>query len=203
MTSHNEPRSNVSATAKAYDDDAARRYVDDRRRGPRRFFARRLEMRRVFGAAPPARTILDVPSGGGRFPQVPGLVTCDVSQGMALQCRDRGFCALRGDAFALPFSDTAFELLLSLRFLHHFESVDRVRALTEFHRVASTAVVTYFGDTGFKAWRRGKSKKERTRRGVSRQAFANECIAAGWHVQRDFAVLPGFSEQRVAVLKRA
>jgi len=93
--------------------------------------------------------------------------------------------------------------LLSLRFVHHFESADRVRALAEFRRVAPAAVVTYFGDTGFKAWRRSKSKKARTRRSVSKQAFASDCVAAGWTVERDFAVLPGFSEQRVVVLLRA
>ncbi|MEE8105464.1 MAG: class I SAM-dependent methyltransferase [Planctomycetota bacterium] len=198
-----ETRSNVRATAKAYDDDDARRYVETRRRGPRRRFARSFEVRRLLGAAPDAGTVLDVPAGGGRFDGLRGLVTCDVSHGMATQCSERGFRALRGDAFALPFGDDAFELLLSLRFLHHFESTDRVRALAEFRRVATAAVVTYFGDTGFKAWRRARSTKERTRRGVSKQAFASDCVAAGWTVERDFAVLPGFSEQRIVVLLRA
>ena len=190
--------SDTVGSASAYEGNAASRYVDWRKRNLSRRVSRWFERRAVLKAAAEPMRTLDIPSGETRFP---GVISCDRSLGMARLARDAGSPAVRGDAFALPFSEGAFERVLCVRFLHHFAAPERRRALGELRRVGARAVVTYFGDRGFKSWRRRRKRDKQSRRGVSAPDFAEDCAAAGWSVVTDRAVWPLLSEQRVVVLE--
>lgn len=183
----------------AYDADAAARgYVAWRGRNWRRRLSKAFETRKILKLAQPRGRVLDLACGGGRYE---AFVACDRARGMVRIAHDAGRRAVQGDAFALPFRDGAFDVALCIRFLHHFDEADRRRALKELRRVARAAVVTYFGDRGFKA-RRRKKKAKRTRRTVPVEQFADDCAAAGWTVAKDIASVPGWSEQRIARLER-
>jgi ubiquinone/menaquinone biosynthesis C-methylase UbiE len=119
---------------------------------------------------------------------------------MGRLAKERGARAVRADAFALPFVSGSFDTALCVRLVHHFEADERRRALRELARVASRAVVTYFGSSGRKARRRAAKAKRRTRRAVSPSEFQSDCEAAGWRVAMDRAVIPLWSEQRFAIL---
>ena len=206
-------------TREAYaSSERAAKYVRERRR-PWRRLAKAWEVGRIRRLAGPPTTrgrVLDVACGGGRFDCH---VACDRSAGMAAIAKAAGRRTVRGDAFALPFRDDAFDTTLCVRLLHRFDEQQRRAALVELARVGRRAVVSYFATTGVKGRRRAArdaraaersttarpaaQSRSRTRRGIPPATFAGDCAAAGWTVLRDVASIPGWSEQRIALLERA
>jgi SAM-dependent methyltransferase len=186
-------------TSDPYGGDKAARYVAAKERNPARRLSRWLEARAVLRTAGGGGLVLDMPSGVGRFPHA---IACDRSATMAELAHAAGRRTVRGDAFALPFADGAFDHALCVRLLHHFDASERRRMLHELARVAPVAVITYFGTKGHKAKRRAARKKSRTRRAVSSKELAADCAAARWRVVSDRAVIPFWSEQRVVRLER-
>jgi len=186
-------------SADPYGENKAARYVAGKERNPARRLSRWLEARAVRRAAGGGTLVLDMPSGAGRFP---GAIACDRSAAMAALAHAAGRRTVRGDAFALPFADNAFDRALCVRLLHHFDAPERRRMLHELARVAPVAVITYFGTEGRRAKRRAARAKSRTRRALSRQELAADCAAAPWRVVSDRAVIPFWSEQRVVRLER-
>lgn len=98
-------------------------------------------------------TILDAPTGTGRF--VPLLRSLghtvtgmDISFDMlSMQPPQSGHNRgplVRGDCEALPFSDGAFDYIVSLRFLGHVPPDLRANILLEFKRVARRGIVVGF-----------------------------------------------------------
>jgi len=178
----------------------AEAYERHRQRHPLRRWSKRLETWRVARAAAGGRRVLDVPCGAGRRD---ALVSCDRSAGMLALAREAGRRGVRADVSALPFRDGAFDVALCVRLLHHLDAPARRGVLRELRRVARRAVVTYFGTRGVKALRRRARTRPRTRRGVPGEEFAADCAAAGWRVESDEAMIPLWSEQRLARLVSA
>lgn len=89
------------------------------------------------------RSALDAPSGTGRLtPTLTSLgwraVSLDHSRSMLLEL---GSQATQASAFALPFADRAFDLVVCCRLIHHLSSpVDRAALIRELARVSSRAV---------------------------------------------------------------
>jgi ubiquinone/menaquinone biosynthesis C-methylase UbiE len=112
---------------------------------------------RASSAMGRARTLLDVPSGPGRlYPFIAEhaewTVECDYSAEMLKLLRSvasdmgRRPPLVSADAFELPFRDCAFEVVTSIRLLHHIPGADdRERCLRELLRVCqSSCLVTFF-----------------------------------------------------------
>lgn len=109
----------------------------------------------VAGAAPGARSVLDVGAGTGALlarlaAARPGLAAAavDLAPGMAAAARARvpGLAVAAGDAEALPFRDRAFELVVSTSTLQWLPRLEP--ALREARRVLApggTLVVALFG----------------------------------------------------------
>ncbi len=102
------------------------------------------ELAASLSALPPAKT-LDVACGTGYATRwLPGEITgLDQSASMLAIAAERLPHArfVRGDAFALPFEDDAFERVTTMSFYGHLEGGDRERFLAEARRVAPELVV--------------------------------------------------------------
>ncbi len=167
------------AFSEKYDDIQAERYF--RKHGET--LARRLShwretvmLRKALRAAGDPATVLDLPSGTGRFwpllAERPArrIIAADysfdmVSLGLA---RHPAWVIervqpLRCSAFAIPLRDNAVECVFCIRFLHHVgRSADRLAALRELARVARYAVcLTLWVDGNYKARRRRRLEARR------------------------------------------
>ncbi len=154
----------------------------------------------------PFTTVLDCPSGTGRF--LPTLrefnasvVAMDSSGEMLAEGRrfyDRfpqSPGAVVGSALDVPMPDDAVDVVLCSRLLHHFpDRESRVRILNEFARVARYGVVASFFDaTSYRGWRRTKKNRRRTKKhgryAVTRSEFTAEADEAGLELLGMNAVL--------------
>ena len=101
----------------------------------------------------PNSTILDAPTGTGRF--VPLLrklghrvagtdISLDMLRVQPLRDRQTRGNLVRADCETLPFCDGAFDYVISMRFLGHVPPPARSRVLQEFKRVASRGIVVGF-----------------------------------------------------------
>lgn len=103
------------------------------------------ELERAVSNLPPART-LDVACGTGFLTRhLKGDVTgLDQSEGMLEISRQRvpGGEFVPGDAFDVPFPDKSFERVFTGHFYGHLRPDERVRFLSEAHRVADGLIVT-------------------------------------------------------------
>ena len=98
----------------------------------------------IIGKLAPAR-VLEVAPGPARLSAelrpVPLAVGVDFSPRMLVEARrrtrerGRAWSFVRGDGFALPFADAAFDLVLSVRFVRRFEPEPRQRLYAEMQRV--------------------------------------------------------------------
>ena len=132
-------------------------YHRDHQRKLHRRLSDRLE-RRIFGrylaAIPKCETILDLPSGFGRFFSLLSghahrVVEADVSETMlALNAKEHGYAAagyLRCSALDIPFEDRSIDVVVSVRLNHHFDAeLDREAHVREMMRVAGRAVIFTF-----------------------------------------------------------
>jgi ubiquinone/menaquinone biosynthesis C-methylase UbiE len=122
------------------------------------------ELERVVASLPSGGT-LDVACGTGFLTRrLRGEVTgLDASEDMLAIARRRAPAArfVRGDAFALPFADAAFDLVFSGHFYGHLRAGDRARFLAEARRVAPRLVLV---DS---AVRRDAPQEEMTERTLS------------------------------------
>lgn len=192
-------------TAAAYRDKYARSRL--RRlaaRAEERLVARALH--RAGGTGP----VLDAPCGTGRFLSIVAgrgaPVAADASPDMlAIARRDRPEATFVVAAYPhLPFVDDAFAAVACLRFLHHVDGADLVRALAELGRVARGPIIASLFLTGnLQAMRRSRRDRRRgtrrrflfTRRGL--RAAATE---AGLRVARIRSLCPGISALHVVTL---
>lgn len=101
----------------------------------------------------PNSTILDAPTGTGRFVpllrdlghQVTGIdISLDMLKMQPLQPGQVRGSLVRGDCEALPFGDGVFDYVVSLRFLGHVPPELRSSVLLEFKRVASKGMIVGF-----------------------------------------------------------
>ncbi|MGE3166979.1 MAG: class I SAM-dependent methyltransferase [Planctomycetota bacterium] len=94
----------------------------------------------------PARSVLEVACGPGRFPSaVAGrfAVALDLSAAMLREYRLRGAGVhlVRADASRLPFADGSFETVTCIRYLSHLRGEFRATVLAELVRVTSNEVI--------------------------------------------------------------
>ena len=177
--------------------------------------------RRVVSAAlrslGPITTVLDVPSGTGRF--LPALalfrlhvITMDLSAEMLTQGR-RHYPRFRhqplatvGSASDVPLADESVDAVLCSRLLHHFaRPEDRIGILRELARVCRVGVVVSFFDAASLKHRRRLRRRARrgrpgNRHAVTRGQFAEEAGRAGLDCVSMHALLRFHSELTAATL---
>jgi len=130
----------------------ASEYDDRRVRGRRNEYLERVRYRALLhaiGAGARDRRVLDVGCGTGRGPLAlrqagfGDITALDYTASMLDIARDKLAAAttggrvrlLRGDAFALPFPDASFDLVVSLRFVHMFRFDLQRELIAEMARV--------------------------------------------------------------------
>ena len=208
----------------AYVDEAqAIRYRDKFAASRFRRFADRRERRQVRRlldrAAVGGGLVLDVPSGAGRFlGEATGrgrrVVAGDSSATMLrLGCvagaRLAGWVgAVALSAMRLPFRDGAFDGVVCIRFLHHFETPEeRAEVLASLRRVSRDwVVVSFFASGSIQAFRRDIRRRwfgrPSRRYAIPRRVFVREAERAGLRVESLRSSFRGCSEWSVALLRR-
>lgn len=225
MSDKKTPVPEVEFSAK-YDADHARAYFEKHRGG----LARRISdwrdhqiARKALIMAGRPGSVLDVPCGTGRFW---GLLTedpervihaCDYSQDMidvGLKYRPphitRRIKTFQGSAFALPVADNFVDNIFCIRLIHHLgKKEDRLRLLTELHRVtASTVIISLWVDGNIKAWRRQKLEAQRVRQSyqnrfvIARETIEQEFRQSGFDLVGYLDFLPRYAMWRTYVLKK-
>jgi ubiquinone/menaquinone biosynthesis C-methylase UbiE len=132
----------------------------------------------------PEQRTLDVACGTGFLTQhLAGEVTgLDQSERMLDEARRRVPAAafIRGDAFALPFPDSAFGRIFASYFYCHLVESDRVRFLAEARRVAGELVVMgsrHEGDEPMERWEQ-RPLKDGSAWPVFKRVFEPQLLAA-------------------------
>lgn len=141
-------------------------------------------------------TILDVPSGTGRFLPLfskfhADVIAMDLAQPMLtegrsadtdLQCPHR---MVVGSALAIPMQDDSVDVVFCSRLLHHVpDDATREKMFNELRRVARRGVVVSFFDRNcFYGWKRARKVRRlgrsRGRYGISRCECNRLAVAAG------------------------
>jgi len=113
-------------------------------------------LRNVLADLPHGATILDVPTGTGRFAwhlarQGWHVLAADVSNEMLSIARSKADPALcskvtfvQADIFHLPYADAQCDAAVCVRLFNLLDRHDRIAALRELQRVAKTVVVSYY-----------------------------------------------------------
>jgi ubiquinone/menaquinone biosynthesis C-methylase UbiE len=194
---------NVDTYSRRFQDmKRAERYARRFERGSRRRIDRREQraVARAFSLLPDCRSVLDIPSGAGRFfgTLVQGgrkVIEMDVAFEMLVFARKKaeelkGKPALsQADASKIPLKDGAVDCVFSNRLLHHIvQAAERAVILREMHRVSARyAVVSFFNYKGLVRVRTF-FKKLRGRRPVydeqpGLEAFRDELLRCGFKVR--------------------
>jgi len=112
-------------------------------------------------------TAIDVGSGSGDIPQalremLPGrtlqVLALDRDVTAVASAHRRALSVVRGDALCLPFGDRTIDLVIAVKFAHHFHGPSLDRLLGEMARVARHRVVIldirrhWLAYWGFRAW---------------------------------------------------
>jgi ubiquinone/menaquinone biosynthesis C-methylase UbiE len=151
----------------------------------------------IFSELKDCQTILDVPSGAGRFLQTLGangrrIIEMDVALEILAYTQEKlgqhetPALLVQGDASRLPLADGAVDCVFSNRLLHHILKQDeRACILREFHRVARRwAVVSFFNYKGLGAVRallkRLKGRRPPYEKQPTQDAFIAEVNACGF-----------------------
>ena len=161
-------------------------------------------VRKIFAGLKSCHSVVDVPSGAGRFINTLSqggrrVIEVDVAfeileyaQGKAMKLKVEAQ-ALQGDAARLPLVNGAVDCVFSNRLLHHIHaSTERRALLREFHRVSRRyAVVSFFNYKGL-AQIRGFLKRLKGRvppytNQPTQDEFREEVTQCGFTVQ---AVVP-------------
>lgn len=175
---------------------------------------------KVFSRLDGCRSVLDVPSGAGRFIGTLArdgrrVIEIDVAFEILEFARDKAAKAradtfvLQGDASHLPLADSSVDCVFSNRLLHHIlVPAERQAILREFHRVSRRwTVVSFFNYKGL-ARVRGLLKKLKGRKPPyekqpTLEQFTAEAAQAGFGVQ---AIVPTglpWVSQKYFVLEKA
>jgi len=180
----------------------ARLYADRFETGPRRRINAREQraVASIFATLSECRTIVDVPSGAGRFAKTlcaggRRVIGSDVALEILEYGRERAAEAgldavfVRADAARLPFDNGAVDCVFCNRLLHHIlPSRERAAFLAEFFRVTRRyVVISFFDYHTFGAVRRFlkslKGRKPRYAEQPTLAQFTDEVAAAGFKVR--------------------
>jgi ubiquinone/menaquinone biosynthesis C-methylase UbiE len=142
------------------DSAKSRKYATRFERGTRKKIDAREQraVRKIFSKLPDCKSVLDVPSGAGRFlanlaQENRRVIEMDVSAEILEFAKERasksGIKAefMQGDASRLPFQAESVDGVFCNRLLHHITSAtERMTFLKEFHRVSRRYLVISFFD---------------------------------------------------------
>jgi ubiquinone/menaquinone biosynthesis C-methylase UbiE len=185
------------------------RRIDRREQMPQRIFADW-----------PCASVLDVPSGAGRFLTTLGqggrkVFEMDVAFEILEYAREKAGAAgvpglvLQGDASRLPLREGAVDCVFSNRLLHHIiVTEERVAILREFHRVCRRwTVVSFFNYKGM-ARIRGLLKRLKGRRPPyenqpTLEQFSEEATRSGFRVHQIVPTGLPWVSQKYFVLEKA
>jgi len=177
-------------------------------------------VRKIFAGLKGCHSVLDVPSGAGRFINTLSqggrrVIEADVAFEILEYAQGKGeklkldVQALQGDAARLPLVSGAVDCVFSNRLLHHIHApAERKALLREFHRVSRRyAVVSFFNYKGL-AQIRGFLKRLKGRtppysNQPTQDEFREEAVQCGFNVQ---AVVPTgmpWVSQKYFVLEKA
>ena len=177
-------------------------------------------MGKALSALAPFETVLDLPSGAGRFlPMVARFMARTLASDRSLQMLQQG---MRHDALfrrplgrfvasadRVPLPSRAVDVVFCARLIHHLATPQaRVTVLAELARIARKGVVISFFDADtFKHRRRLRKLKRKgkltNRHGVTREQMAAEAREAGLVLLKMHALLPGYAEVTAAAFKPA
>jgi SAM-dependent methyltransferase len=161
------------------------------------------------------RRVLDLPSGYGRFtPFLAGrglsVFNSDLSLEMVRRAGEASGApgAVADTVQGLPFLDSGFEIVFSIRFFHHLhDSGLRAAVLSEFRRVTSRwAVVSFYRRNGLHAaqrrFRRSLGKSRTNIKMTDPGQFEREAEAAGFEIVSIRPLFRGLHAYHLALLKR-
>lgn len=176
-------------------------------------------MAKALSALAPFDSVLDLPSGAGRF--LPILARFDarvmasdlsaqmLKQGMQhdglYQHRPIRFVT-SADRVCLP--TNAVDVVFCARFIHHLPAQNtRVAVLTELGRIARKGlVVSFFDSETFKHRRRVRKQQRKgkisNRHGLTREELIDEARKAGLTLVKMYSLLPGFAEVTAAAFRK-
>lgn len=210
-----------------YTDEHAREYYHKHTAGFWRKLSNWREIsiaRKALKLAGNPASVLDLPSGTGRFWQMLAekkdrkLFAADYNQSMlnvALQERPadvtQRFETFQASAFDIPKPENFVDCIFCMRLLHHIgEREDRMKMLREFHRVAKDSVViSLWVDGNVKARKRAKLEADRKHkkyqnRFVQPQASVEaEMREAGFEIAGHVDFLKHYAMWRIYVLKKS
>ena len=203
------------------------RYEATRYKGDQKLINQREQkiVRELLHRAAGGRTdlrALDIPCGFGRFTpamvEVAGwLVDFDRSDSMATRARDRATAAGAdrpgfgvADIRALPFREASFDVVLSMRLLHHLsKEEDRAAMFRELHRVTrGHVVISYYDRSPLHRAHRALTGIVKPSRRIplfffGTRRFKREAAAAGLETLEVRSPIPALHAQRIALLRRA
>jgi ubiquinone/menaquinone biosynthesis C-methylase UbiE len=177
-------------------------------------------VRKILDGLAGCRSVLDVPSGAGRFLGTLArdgrrVIEIDAAFEILEFARDKAAraridtCVLQGDASRLPLADGAVDCVFSNRLLHHIlVSAERQAILREFHRVCRRwTVVSFFNYKGLARVRallkRLKGRQPPYANQPTLEAFSEEAAHSGFRVR---AIVPTglpWVSQKYFVLEKA
>ena len=209
-----------------YDAAHAESYYLKHRQGLRRRLTTWREMalaRKALNLAGNPETILDLPSGAGRFWPVLAedparqLFAADNSEDMlytAKRFQDKAlsdrFTCFQTSAFSIDMQDASVDNIFCMRLLHHMaEATDRGAVLKEFYRVTRDSVcLSMWVEGNFQARRRKRLEARRpasrlkNRIAITPEQAESEYRDAGFRVVDYLDLLPGISMWRLYILKK-
>jgi ubiquinone/menaquinone biosynthesis C-methylase UbiE len=206
----------------AYDTERASAYHRHHRKNLRTRISTARERQLVGRALATFRrteTVLDLACGTGRFwpvidARASSIVAVDNSDAMLREAVEHAApnahrTAVCGSAFALPFRERTFDVVVCMRFLHHLaHRDDRLAALADIRRVTRDgAVVSLWTDGSREGRRRLREQHASTlprgfgrRVCVERTTIERDFADAGFSAAIGFDFAPGLSMWRVYAL---
>jgi SAM-dependent methyltransferase len=173
----------------------------------------------IFAALTDVKTVLDIPSGAGRFAKVLAhgreLIEADVAAEILEFARERAEKAglkltfLQCDASQIPLPDGAVDCVFCNRLLHHILSVkEREVFLREFHRVTRKyLVVSFFDYHAFggvrKLFKALKGRKPKYDQQPTFADFTKEIAGCGFNVREVVATGAPWVAQKFFVLEKS
>ncbi len=195
----------------------AKRFEENSRKGIDR--REQQAVRNIFGPLKNCHTVLDVPSGAGRFLSSLGhdgrkVIEMDVAREILQHAAKRaaqsrlhaGF--VQGDGSRLPLADNAVDAVFCNRLLHHIVvKGERAMILRELRRVARRYVVVSFFDYGSfgavrKILKKIKGSKTHYDEQPTLKQFHREATACGLRVLEVVPTGPPWVSQKFFVMEK-
>jgi ubiquinone/menaquinone biosynthesis C-methylase UbiE len=174
---------------------------------------------KIFAEMPDCRSVLDVPSGAGRFAKTLAaggrkIVGADSAFEILEHGRERAganhvpISFMQSDASKLPLANDAVDCIFCNRLLHHIHSAkERAVFLEEFHRVARRyLVISFFDYHSFGVVRRFlkalKGRKPKYDQQPTFEQFTEEVLRAGFKVRAVVRTGAAWVAQKYFVLEK-